>query len=302
MLWETEDDFDLVEVGRLLTEEDGDSYGHGESDESYQDPKLDGNASFVMRKRRRSRTPFIPPVVKHDIRRFYGRMLTNVYNTLDVSLLKSFLETYSNVSNILFTMEVELGRRRQGAHYNPNFYYLEGLHEILNFSSVRNSFLCDGVSTIAKTSVKTRSDTDRSEVHFTSVSTMSLVYDFDIFSLHEDIFASVDAATCLGYAHVPNPSILSDKSGCFLEGDGVEGEVMKVFRPHRPVSDLRYPDPFEFYRMRHGKSIPFHDNPIEITLSFDMTISLNERRQIERIHSSKPNLLGVNPIACSPAS
>lgn len=290
MQWETEGDFELFEVGRLLAEEHLDSYDHCESDESYQDPKRDGNGSFIVRKRRRSQLPFIPPVVKHDIRRHYCRMWTNVHNASDVSLLKSFLETYGNMNSIQFTMEVESGRRRAGAGYDPALYYLEGLGEILSFSAVRNSFICDGASTITKTTVRTRSDTDHSEIHFTSVVTLSLTYAVDLFALHEDIFDSADPFGGPDWAL----SRSSDSSPSSSEDEG--GEVMKVFRRHSPVAPLRFPDPFEVYRQRHGKAVPFHDQPLEVTLSIDNVIFLNERRQIERVHSSKAQLVAARPL------
>lgn len=303
MHWETGGDFELFEVGRLLAEEDLDSYDQREGDERYCDPKRDGNGSLIMRKRRRSQLPYIPPVVKHDIRRHYCRMLTNVNNADDVSLLRSFLETYGNLSNIRYTMEVEFGRRRSDAGYDPALYYLEGLHEILCFTAVRSSFICDGTSTITKTAVKTRSDTDRSEIHFSSVVTMSLTYAVDLFALYEDIVDGADAAACLGCLGggegalgCSSDSSLSSSSSS-SEGEGEDRDVMRVFRRRRPAAALQYPDPFEVYRARRGAAVPLHENPLEITLAFDNVLHLNERRQIERLHSSKPRLVAAIPLA-----
>lgn len=294
MQWEPGGDFELFDVGRLLAEEDLDGYDQREGGESYCDPKRNENGSLIMRKRRRSQLPYIPPVVKHDIRRHYCRMLTNVNNADDVSLLKSFLETYGNLSNIRYTMEVEFGRRRPGAGYDPALYYLEGLPEILCFTAVRGSFISDSTSTITKTAVKTRSDTDRSEIHFSCVATMSLTYAVDLFALYEDIFDSADEAACLG----DGEGALSSSSASSLSAsEGEDNDVMRVFRRHSPVSALQHPDPFEFYRSRRGAVVPLKEDPLEISLAFDNVIYLNERRQIERLHSSKPRLVTARPLA-----
>jgi hypothetical protein len=123
---------------------------------------------------------------------------------------------------------------------------------------------------------------------------MSLTYAVDLFALYEDIVDSADAAACLGGGE----GALDCSSDCSLStGEAEDRDVMKVFRRRHPASALQYPDPFEFHRSRRGATVPLNENPLEISLAFDNVIHLNERRQIERVHSSKPRLVAARPQA-----
>ena len=48
------------------------------------------------RKKRARRPMHVPRIVKLDIRRHYGTMIANIMNSLDLSLSKSFFETYGH--------------------------------------------------------------------------------------------------------------------------------------------------------------------------------------------------------------
>lgn len=72
------------------------SQGSDETPSSCASGAGDESDRTVVKKKHRKRyvVNLFPRVVKSDIRRYYGRMITNVCNSFDPALMKSFMSTY----------------------------------------------------------------------------------------------------------------------------------------------------------------------------------------------------------------
>jgi hypothetical protein len=95
MLMET--DLEIFEPFDDITTLEGDDFKRTESEDvSSQSVKIvqHSRKKYNRKNRKKYLAHTIPPIIKRDIRRLYGRMLTNVFNCHNFITYKAFFETF----------------------------------------------------------------------------------------------------------------------------------------------------------------------------------------------------------------
>lgn len=266
-----------LDDGSLLHESDN-------SEDSDDSPVAVGHRIPAKRGRKRKyRPPTIPRIVKHDIRRHYSKMLVNVTNQHNISLLKSFYETFADPTKLVYCFKTQHGSRAVA----NDCYFLRGVREIIHFESVHQQVAPDFVTQIDQTNIHTRSDSGRSEITFFVTMKVSVIYDVDVFGLFEDIMVAS------GDSYIDRRSeealdALSFYSESSADEQPIERRgVMRVLQKHRPLDTLQLPNIFDFYEAKHGRPIRIRDAPIHKELTLRFTLTLNEHRQIESVYTGK---------------
>ena len=277
------DDFFLFELD-ALDEEIMDAWPHFDD---VQDQELPSNGSPVpvqdsdslivqvpsngKKRKRPQRFDFIPRVVKHDIRRFYSRMIANVFNTHDLSVYQSFIETFTDRQHIAFIVEGATPVSQRYSHPDyPNCYYLGGIRDLLGFEAINQALSPDVVTAIEATSIRTRSDRQHSEVHCEFLTQYSSLYNVNCIDVHGRLCGSaLESHFAAATPHRGRRSAAND--------------VMRVLQRHQPLADVDPPDIFELHRAETGHDIPRLRIPVQRVVRLTMILTLNERRQIERI-------------------
>lgn len=272
-----------VNKGDMLDVVVDDSADHSDEECNSQEAVAENDTKRRIRKPRKRRLDYVPPVVKHDIRRHYSRMLINVANSSNISLLKSFLETYGTLDAFVYSFEMD---QEHSSRCNSNVFLLRSLQETLHFFTVRDRFFPDAVANLTNTRVVTRSDSDRCEIHCDMIVRVTIRYDYDIFALHDSLLShSVEAS---GTSGSPSSHNKDNKS---QHQDRGNDDIMRIFRRHQPLSQLPYVDPFEMHYYKTGTHIPLHPRPFALIVKTNMMLVTNGRRQIERIHHGKGEVL-----------
>lgn len=239
-----------------------------------------------IRKPRKRRLGYIAPVVKHDIRRHYSRMLVNVVNSSNIPLLKSFMETYGALDTFVCSFEVDRDHSSYLSRYNSNVFFLKNLQEAMQFYTIRDRFLPDAVANLTNTRVVTRSDSEKCEIHCDMTVLVTVRYDFDMFALHDSLLSNTTHTTVS-----PTPIDDLNTQPIQSQDSGNDDDVMRIFRRHQPLSNSPYEDPFEMHFRKTGTHIPLHSNPFALIVKTSMIMVTNGRRQIERIHHGKGEVL-----------
>ena len=265
-----------------------------------------------IRKKRARRPTYIPRVVKHDIRRHYGAMIANITNTFDVSLTKSFFETYGHRDFQFHLRRFDVDFDEKQCKGGPNNQvFLLNMDEFVKHEHVRYQLNPDQTIKILETTIRTRSDSERSmlicrpEVRFTRM------YEHHAHPKFEESIIKnfVLANRCLegekstradDLVVVPpaqeQPSQSDDLSGdhkCQTEVAGEDAsEFMRVYTKHQPLSKVeeKFPNVFDIFLECNGMPIPLAE-PKECRIITTLTISINERRQIESIEYEKPEFI-----------
>lgn len=266
--------------------------------------------SSKPKRKRLKRQDYIPRVVKHDIRRFYSRMLANVANQHDLSFYKSFMETFANRPTLSFVFEdlAPPSLLHDETQLPPSCpiarFALRGIEELLCFESVNHQLSPDTVTHIVHSTIHTRSDSHGSEVRsifrielsmLHPVNSRELVHDMMVAMGFRDCFKPYSQGTGTSWpvASIPASASASlwPSSSSFSTPPTWEtsNDVMRVYREHQPLSPLNFPNIFDLYRVKHGQVMPQYPTPRQITVEIALTMKLNERRQIETIVFQKPH-------------
>lgn len=319
-------------------EEDGgcddDVYGDdwifdGEDDENDSDtrflsesPSDQGSAQGALvtkkkriRKKRPRKVPFVPRVVKHDIRRYYTSMIANVSNSHDISLLKSFYETYAaknlTLRHTKFDVDFEQQRMKSIDDGSDPQFSLVGIDELVKFEFIRQQISPDQVISFTETSIKTRSDSDKSELVCRASVRFTRMYDINgpaIFDdiLHKLVRVQKDPALLIedapGTTSEEESMAPSDQSLTSTPSEpkedlgpvkAEEKQIMSVLTKRQPVGNIEseLPDFFDYYHSSRGSAVPIIAQPKSFTLSAVIVIGINERRQLESFHFEKPSFV-----------
>lgn len=261
---------------------------HSDEECNSQEAVAGNETKHRIRKPRKRRLDYVPPVVKHDIRRHYSRMLINVANSSNIPLLKSFLETYGTLDKFVYSFEMDQEHSSCLLRCNSKVFLLRSLQETLHFYTVRDRFFPDAVANLTNTRVVTRSDSDTCEIHCDMTVRVTIRYDYDMFALHDSLLPhTIDASDTSG-----SPSSHKDNKSQPIEyQDRGNDDVMRIFRRHQPLSQLPHVDPFEIHYHKTGTHIPLHPSPFGLMVKTSMMLVTNGRRQIERIHHGKSEVL-----------
>lgn len=123
--------------------------------------------------RKRNRQAALPRVIKTDIRRHYGTMITNVFNSHDISLLQSFFATYCTGS-MHFTLN-PVGNVSPRLD-DINEHLLTSATGLSLFVAVGTQLSPDETISLINTKVVTRSDREETVIVLTLRSTKTSLF------------------------------------------------------------------------------------------------------------------------------
>lgn len=127
--------------GDDYADEDDDSHNDSSSSSSVQDAVDDVNDDLTaddsaipadLITRSKTRRGKIPRLVKHDIRRYYGRMLYNVMNSHDRQLIMQWFQTFAVHSMKLYRLE-DLGPLVYAEHHRDESQLIAGRNSIVSY-------------------------------------------------------------------------------------------------------------------------------------------------------------------------
>lgn len=176
-----------------------------ESMESQPEEEADnaGSGRSSVRKRRvrmRRKVPYVPRLLRNDIRRHYSQMMANTFNSHDLSVLQSFFATYCTS---VLTMQrdpmapsfLERALLEQHVDITP----VNRQHHQLLFASPRGLLLMmavmmqltpDHTMSLESSTITTRSDTDETVIHMDFCGTFTHIYDVDPDNMAEEMAAA----------------------------------------------------------------------------------------------------------------
>lgn len=213
-------------------------------------------------------------------------MLVNVTNSHDISLFKSFYETYGHKDIIFRHSRLDFDFDKKIMEYfendkNPHFC-LKGVQEMVNFEFIRHQLSPDQAITIKESAIKTRSDSDKSEIICTLSVTFTRLYDIESRTMYEDIVQNLvlrnDSLSLSGGSSEPlisdasessfileSPPLTSicNQSGREFEISGANDKdqsIMRVLEKPQPIEKIEatLPNIFEYYAASRGVSVPIY--------------------------------------------
>ena len=258
-----------------------------------------------IRKKRARRPLHVPRIVKHDIRRHYGTMIANIINSLDLSLTKSFFETYGH-KDFRFELrrfDVDFDEKQvKGGPTNQAF--LLNLDEFVKHEYVRYQLNPDQTIKLFDATIRTRSNSERSILRCRAEIRFTRMYDYDTHPKYqESIEKFIMANRCVegeppsgvsDLVVVPSAQEQTSQSEdrSELQTDVAEDalECMRVYAKHQPLTEVesKLPDVFDIFL--ECKPIPLAERK-EYRLATTFTIGINERRQIESMEFEKPQFI-----------
>jgi hypothetical protein len=268
-----------------------------------------------IRKKRPRKIPYVPRVVKHDIRRYYSSMIANVSNSHDISLLKSFYETYAaknlTLRHTRFDVDFDQQEMKSIDDGNNPEVSLMGIDELVKFEFIRQQLSPDQVISFTETSIKTRSDSDKSELVCRVSVRFTRMYDINGAAIFEDILHNLvrvqkdpallieDAPGVTAEEESVGPSDQSLTSSLSEPKEDLgpvkaeEKPIMSVLTKRQPVASIEsdLPDFFGYYHSSRGSAVPIIAQPKSFTLSAVIVIGINERRQLESFYFEKPSFV-----------
>lgn len=253
-----------------------------------------------IRKKRARKIPYIPRIVKHDVRRFYSRMIANVLNSHDISLLSSFLETYAH-RDMTFqqsspNIDYDMKKFSYYCEEGPSQLSIVGIQPFIAYDAIVRQLLPDQAISITESSIKTRSNSEKSEIICRIDVQFTRLYDVGSNALYENIVKNLvvqsphdvnepdslsmnDANSARSsFSNLSRPAESSSES---KKAD--DSRIMSVLTKHEPLSKSDVPDVFEYYLSSTGSNVPMVAEPKSFSLSAIFVIGINERRQIESL-------------------
>lgn len=127
--------------GDDFADEDDDSHNDSSMQDAVDDTADDANDDLTVDDsaipadlitRSKTRRGKIPRLVKHDIRRYYGRMLYNVMNSHDRQLIMQWFQTFAVHSMKLYRLE-DLGPLVYAEHHRDESQLIAGRNSIVSY-------------------------------------------------------------------------------------------------------------------------------------------------------------------------
>lgn len=261
-----------------------------------------------IRKKRTRRPTYVPRIVKHDIRRHYGAMIANITNSFDLSLTKSFFETYGHKDFRFQLRRFDVDFDEKQFVRGPNHQvFLLNMDEFVKHEHVRYQLNPDQTIKILETTIRTRSDSERSILNCRAEVRFTRMYDFDAhpkfqesviknFVLAnrcvEDGKTSQRVSDLMAEPSEPEHPSQSEDLSSDRVTDVAEEKCMRVYTKHQPLTDVeqKYPNVFDLFFERNGTPIPLAERK-EYRIITTLTIGINERRQIDSIEYEKPEFI-----------
>lgn len=311
------DEFEFLDGNDWLMDElmDEDETNASTSDQMSIDDKIKKKR---IRKKRVRKIPYIPRVVKHDVRRFYSKMIANVLNSHDIPLLNSFLETYAHRELVFKQTRLNVDFEQltlscHGDKENPHFS-LVGIQPLVEYEAIVHQLNPDQAISITETAIKTRSDSEKSEIVCRIDVSFTRLYDIGSSALYDDIVknligsstsnssdndsqeSSLEQGSDVSSSSLSSPSLSSTDLG---ESDSLaedkqinnNNRMMSVLTKHEPVlrKKASTPNVFDYYYSSTGSTMPIVAEPKSFSFSAQFVIGLNERRQIESFYFENVN-------------
>lgn len=258
---------------------------------SYQSSVGFRKSSSVCSYRKRRRLEYIPRVVKHDIRRFYARMLVNVWNSHDPYLFQSLLRTYAtkNVKSVQTASGTVAPVRLPGgdtnAVYRVSEFSFHGANLFAKWLGYVQQLVPDQTMRLSNVKIVSSSASDCSVVKFRLTANVTRVFAFE----RQESSELMEKMVFYNCKMVGNSLIDFE---CLDQGEDlpVQGTSMakKVFEPVQTASsDFLVPDISIVYRCLFGKSPVVIQRPCSFSNDVEVTLHINKQREIEQFHFAR---------------
>jgi len=231
----------------------------------------------VRKKRRIKQHDYIPRVVKHDIRRYYNRMLLNIWNSHDPKLFQSFLLTYAT-NNIVC--------RQMGTFSNVKFIVdsenliLCGVNIFAKFMGFVQQLVPDLTISMSDIRVISSSTIDGSIVKFRLINNVTNVFDFEA---HEHIRLMRDLVF---YDYKIVDSVVVDKE-CIEDNIYTSIPLMDSMRVYKPTVQSTHgfhmPNITSHFHSVFGRPPKLRNCLKSFTSEVDVIMRLNSCLQIEAL-------------------
>eukprot|EP01033_Poteriospumella_lacustris_P016368 gene16368-11701_t len=239
-------------------------------------------------------------------------MIANITNSFDISLTKSFFETYGHKDFRfeLHRFDVDFDEKQFKGGPN-NQVFLLNMDEFVKHEHVRYQLNPDQTIKIFETTIRTRSDSERSvltcraEIRYTRLYEHhahpkyqeNIIKNFVLANRGVEGEKSTRADDLVVVPSAPEqPSQSEDLSGGHKFQTEAAGEnpseFMRVYTKHQPLTEVedKFPNVFDIFLECNGVPIPLAE-PKECRIITTLTIGINERRQIESIEYEKPEFI-----------
>lgn len=248
------------------------------------------SSTYSYRKRRLVKgLDYIPRVVKHDIRRFYARMLVNVWNSHDPYLFQSLLRTYAVRNVKSFQTGTFSPFRLPGGEANK-FYSVgdvafHGANLFAKWMGFVQQLVPDQTMSLSDVKIVSSSASDCSVVKFRVRNYITNVFSFQ----SQESSELMENMVFYDCKLVGNNLIDYD---CLTQGDDLpvesRGVVKKVFEPVKTASSGFYvPDISNTYQHLYGKRPNMVKSLRSFSSDVEVTLHINEQREIEEVHFAR---------------
>jgi hypothetical protein len=211
--------------------------------------------------------PSFPRIVKSDIRRKFPIMLTNVFNSFNMKLVRSFLTTFCDHQDILYQHIVNIPfLQEQQLQPAAHVFEISILHHVINFMGGMQEFTPDMVFMLKNSQIQRRIDCEGSLIVLTMEAHGSRIY---------PIFPSILADCIQGNNYFQDLYLTKYKKL------GHEAAVDSLIALERFLSNYNVSDP----KSLHNCGIPLLKNPLKRTIQSRIILQLDEQHRIHRITS-----------------
>lgn len=234
----------------------------------------------AKRKRIRNRRRiYAPRIVKRDIRRYYGEMMVNIFNSHDEHAVESFLRTFA-----VPDMRVRKGTMlqmststlfQQSIRNEMIGDALTGIQWTYIHFLVMKSMFPDQTLRIVSSRLHSRSDTQRTILEVDLRFDFTRMHDAHPLLLTDDIFESI----------VPSGGSTPQPESATLNSESVQDTTSVASIAIESPSSLDglkvYADPFLHFLRKAGSEMPRLSIPEPISFIGHMVWHINEKKQLD---------------------
>ena len=229
---------------------------------------------------------YIPRIVKHDIRRFYARMLVNVWNSHDPYLFQSLLRTYAVRNVKSFQTGTFASVRLPGGEanrvYRVSDFAFHGANLFAKWMGFVQQLVPDQTMRLSDVKIVSSSASNCSVVKFQIANKITNVFSFQSQESSE-LMENMVFYNCklVGNSLIDYECLTPGEDLPIVESGGV---VKKVFEPVKTASsDFYVPDISNIYRCLYGKRPNVVQSPRSFSSDVEVTLHVNEHREIEEV-------------------
>lgn len=272
------------------------------------------DTAVTQRKRRKRKKNFIPRVVSNDVRRYYGSMVMNVFNTHDFRTTKSFFRSFAIPSFRVCIRKIDTSHLT----HIPEHLIRQHIPKLKNGASflgddwlnfhhfIHNETSPDLVFRMTEAKLITRLNDSRSAIIMSTEVEQTQIVDWDPLTLANEAFdfdvEPFDSDDSSSYLHPPHSSRLSSGSSHHLstvDAAIAEPKVRGTMRSAASAvmrsansnagnssrtiraSPTSPTDAMSTVPNLHKSLLPLLPQPRRVCMSSQLILVINEHKQIE---------------------